>query len=614
MSALFPEIEGDVAAGDAADPSTRVSAGRRARAALTRLLALPEVLPDGVLVRAEHSTLDAEVRVTVESPALPAMQVLIAPLSSRPAALRTRQLNLGYTGAGFTPPVRALLSRLQARLMNAPFELVQRAASLPDPRPPEPPPPEEPPRPPEPGYEATRLLPWEHLRSIAWNYQHPAGWRCFFETAEMYRGIFHAMRGPITVVLHADIECYASDAPRFDGSVTFFNFPRQEVWSTERGGVDSRLRDGSGFLVTDMNDRDVIKGADTRLERLLAEPPEAPVRPGVTPSGQGMVFVVPTCISLVTGDDVEAAADRRGTKRRVPVINAGDIDDPIAAMFDRLAAEPGFAARTPRASRVNIVGLPLFDGYGALLDLLREGGVEVGCEIFPNFDLESARDYMSAAVQVIYPTEQARGAAERVLSKLGLVTLTPPSPFGLAGTREWVDAVAAATGCAEGCTAALDRAWAPLAPRWESLRRRARGAALGFVVDPETANALRDPARLQGVPMLRIALEIGFEVEVLQYAEPGRRDPAPLVPEAARTVFFRDRAELHAALRASRAEAFYSDVFADGRLTAARRQVFSLRDVSVGLGGAVETARRLLARCENPFLRRYGAYLPGEAT
>lgn len=613
MSELFPEVDGDEVSTAPTPPPARVSAGRRAQAALSRLLALPELLPEGCVTRAEYSTRDAEVRVTVESPALPATQVMFSPVSPRPAVLRTRQLNLGYSGEALTPALRALLSGLQARLMNAPFELVQRAASLLDPTPPPAAPTPTAPRTHQPGVEATRPLPWDQMRSIAWNYQHPAGWRSFFETAEMHRGIFHGLRGPITMVLHADIECHASDAPRFDGSVTFFNFPRQEVWSTERGEVDSRQRDGAGFLVTDMSDRDVIKGADTRLERLLQEPAQAPGGEPARGAAPGMVFVVPTCISLITGDDVEAAAERRGTKRRVPVINAGDVDDPIATMFDRLAAEPGFADRTRRDARVNLVGLPLFEGYHALLELLREGGVEVGCEILPTFDLETAREYMTAAVQVIYPSDQARGAMERVLSKLGLVTLTPPPPFGVAGTREWIAAIAAATGREVPCASALERAWTPLAPRWESLRRRAFGAALGFVVDAETAGGLRNPARLLGVPLLRLALEAGFEVEVLQYVDRGAPEPPPLIPEAASTRFFRDPAELRDALRGARARAFYSDVFADERLTSAGRQVFSLRDVAVGLDGAVETARRLLARCENPFLRRYGAYLPGES-
>ena len=74
----------------------------------------------------------------------------------------------------------------------------------------------------------------------------------------------------------------------------------------------------------------------------------------------------------------------------------------------------------------------------------------------------------------------------------------------------------------------------------------------------------------------------------------------------------RVRVTHEASLRASRAAAFYSDVFFDDRLTRAGKQIFSLRDVGMGLTGAVETAERLLARCANPFLRRYGAWLSPE--
>jgi nitrogenase iron protein NifH len=613
MSELFPELDEDGGA-DEAPAAAWHPASERGLAALRQVLAVRELVPGAELARAEFSLHESTVRLVVAGDAVPAMSVSVSPRSTRPAALRTRQLNLSFQseGAGPPPVLVQLLARLQHRLTNAPFELLLRAASLGAAR-------REPAKPPPSADEAAaaKALPTEHRGSVAFSYRPPAGWRNFFEQKEMYRGLFHGLRGPITVVHHADIECHMSDAPRFDGSVNFLNFPRQEPWALSPPETDARLQGGSRFLLTDMDDRDVIKGADTRLEHLLARvgdpygpADEPPPETSPAPASPGVVFVVPTCISLITGDDIDAAASRKGVRRRMPILNVGNQNDPFAAMFRLVAAEPGFRDRAPRPHRVNLVGLPYFSGRAALFELLREAGVEVGCELLPAFDLAQARDYLCARAQVLYPSDQARELHEQTLAHLPLDTVAPPPPFGVEGTRHWLAAVGAAADREAACAAAFERALDRLRPRWDALRARARGVPLGFVLDDDAAEILRDPVRMQGVPLARLLVEVGFSLEVLRYAPPGQPDPSPLAGVAERR--FDSPASLAEGLRASRAAAFYSDVFFDDRLTRAGKQIFSLRDVGMGLTGAVETAERLLARCANPFLRRYGAWLSPE--
>lgn len=257
---------------------------------------------------------------------------------------------------------------------------------------------------------------------------------------------------------------------------------------------------------------------------------------------------------------------------------------------------------------MNLVGLLHFPGRAELLSLLRDAGVEVGCELLPTFDLDRARDYLSARAQVLYPTDQTKTVHDLFLNALDIETLTPPSPFGLAGTRHWVEAIGAATDREAACVEALDRAWAPLAAQWNALRHKLRGATFAFVIDAQSAEVLREPSRLQGVPILPMLLEMGVEVVALQYAREGHPPPPPPLAGVP-TEHFHTPAELDEKLRASRAAAVYSDIFADPRITRAGKQVFSLRDVAMGLRGAVETAQRLAARCESPFLRRYSRYL-----
>jgi hypothetical protein len=614
VSELFPELDDPT---DDAPGTTEVwhPSSARGLAALRHILNLRELLPGTELSRAEFALHESTLRLVLTGDAMLPIHLSIAPRSTRPAALRTRQLNLSYEtrdGARPAPFVAQVLQRLQHRLTHCPFELLLRAATLGATR-------RDAPgaKPAADSDEAppSKALPTEHRGSVAFSYRPPNGWRNFFEQKEMHRGLFHGLRGPITVVHHADIECHASDAPRFDGSVNFLNFPRQEPWPRPADGPDARLQDGSRFLLTDMDDRDVIKGADTRLEHLLAAV-GTPCDPGTeAPStngaSSGVVFVVPTCISLVTGDDIDAAANRRGVRRRMPILNVGNQNDPFAAMFHLVSQEPGFRDRARRPHRVNLVGLPFFTGRNALLELLRDGGVEPGCELLPAFDLAQARDYCTASVQVLYPSDQAREVYQRTLSALPLETIAPPAPFGIEGTRHWIESIGASVGLEASCSAAFDRAFTKLHTRWEALRARARDVTLGFVVDDAGAEVLRDPTRTLGVPLVRMLIEMGFSLLALRHEAHGRT-VSPL--EGFETIPFRTPEQLSEALRTSRARAFYSDVFFDRRITGAGKEIFSLADVAMGLQGAVDTLARLLARCERPFLRRYGPWLPAEET
>ena len=72
---------------------------------------------------------------------------------------------------------------------------------------------------------------------------------------------------------------------------------------------------------------------------------------------------------------------------------------------------------------------------------------------------------------------------------------------------------------------------------------------------------------------------------------------------------FNDAPELEARLRDSPAEAFYSELYYDRRLTRCGKAQFSVSDFALGLAGAVQTAQHLLRVCELPFYRKYGAHM-----
>ena len=192
--------------------------------------------------------------------------------------------------------------------------------------------------------------------------------------------------------------------------------------------------------------------------------------------------------------------------------------------------------------------------------------------------------------------------------------MSPPAPFGRAGTAQWIEAVAKELCLDTG--AVVTRAMEETEDTFVSLREEARERRLGFVIRGTDVRHLVDPAQTWGIPLLVCVEEMGFSVEVLVYGEPGTTEAAV---EAVRATWpaddrltvtpFLHREELAAALEASRLDAVYSEHFFDRRVTESGLASFSSQYFERGLDGATRTLRRLLELCRLPFYSRYGRHL-----
>jgi hypothetical protein len=191
-------------------------------------------------------------------------------------------------------------------------------------------------------------------------------------------------------------------------------------------------------------------------------------------------------------------------------------------------------------------------------------------------------------------------------------TIAPPPPYGVAGTRAWLEAVGRA--CGRG--AALRRAWRRAerdhAAAREGLRRECAEFRLGFVVGPAQVAALFDPLEMAGIPALDVAIDLGFGIDLLVFAAGDGAAPETAIPpglaEAVDLYRFRDREALRALLRDTPCAAVYSDLHADERITGAGKTPFSLQAFEPGLAGALRTGERLLGACRLPFYRKYAAH------
>ncbi|MFV8753545.1 nitrogenase component 1 [Nannocystaceae bacterium ST9] len=451
----------------------------------------------------------------------------------------------------------------------------------------------------EPDLADRHMLATDYLESVLYSYAPSNGWRRFFEGTELYRGTCGGHVGKVAIVDHTELECAFNHVPYEERLPGFFNVPPTE---------DERERDPSEpatqqiKLLTDIQDRDVIVGADVLLDRALESLADHPARPE-------LVIVQAGCLPEVTGDDLQASVARTSARLRLPVVVVGQHNDPVGRSIGELVErETVELGRTLDPTLVMFVGLPAFRGRRQVFELFERAGIRVAGALLPNFDPDVVARLPAVSLFVLHPWERYEVSAKRMAARYAPArAIAPGTPFGVRGTRRWMLAIAEALGRRAEMLAVLDAAWAELAPRWAALRARARRHRLGFVVEQSSWQLALSARRSFGAPVVEQLGEMGFGLEVLAFAG------TAALPEqrfdSLRVRSYADCDELARLLAADEVSAWYSELHYDRRLTRSGKNSFSLRHVRMGLQGAVDSLAELLDTIELPFYRRYGAYL-----
>lgn len=464
--------------------------------------------------------------------------------------------------------------------------------------------PQHPPTEEGPGFEGLRAHASQVLQgSQALQWGDAERWRQFFADREFARNRDAGMRfsGPVYWVHHGDIECRYS-TPSFDeGLVSFLNLPCVS-FPGERVRGESRGEYGE----TDLKEADIIGGGLGNLDAVLK---------AAEGGGCEIVVVNATCVPVLIGDDwrmvVEKSRRRSGLEIHYNAPSAGRELNIVKVFFDRLKSDPVFSQTKPQAGVINLVGFPDTLARRELEVLLGKAGVEVNLAILPYLDYEQARRFGRASVQVLYPSCAYARLYESLLSGSASRSVSPPAPYGLAGTRRWLREVCEAAGVgAERAESAFDEAWSSIGSEWRRLRDQARGQRLAFVLDAEHLRRLLDEGGVRGVPMLGTLREAGFGLDFLLYSPPGARPGS--AKDDARIQRFSTPAELDLILKKSDLRAVYSEFFFDERLASAGKAQFSLAFFSMGVQGSLRGLQRLTELCRWRFYRRYADYLGGE--
>lgn len=635
MSLLFPELEGGQAAGTeplalpapetpaaVADARETVLVGGPWSAAkFSQLLGLPGpfTAEGGCRVGAARAFSDGRIELDLTGGGIPARTLWFRPKAGAGTPDAEAGFEIGTQGEADHDGLRMILGQAGHRLRHLDLRqlrkvlLVDPAKRLEF---------SAPAGPPQGGAERhpgpdEGKDPKDMLKSLVQVYGSSESWYNFFADKEQQRNFCFNFAGSVLRIGHEDLECHYATPPVGDGSVSFFNYPRvherHNPAEQDPGKASERPAENTAGpeLLSDLQDLDIIKGGAKKLDRLLDGIAERENKPD-------MVIVRATCVPIVIGDDMEGSVERFKGKSDVPIVFLDNIANqfatPFRETFAKLRDDPGFQNPEKRPGSVNLVGFPRVAEMAPLLSFLEdELGIAINCRVVPEVDLKAMKRFKAADLSVMFDTELYARTYQDVFEGIDLRSIRPPAPYGVAGTRRWLGEIAAAVGRESGFEAAWDGRYSRVAERWESLKREAGGYRLGYVVDGERIRMLTDPRKATGIPMVAMLKEMGFAVDFLVFVGDKPRPEAHKALESAserhRVTTFRTPAELESLLKASDAQAFYSEVFFDRRLTRCGKSQFSVQMFQMGLEGAVATLDRLLSVCRMPFYRKYGTFL-----
>ncbi len=290
----------------------------------------------------------------------------------------------------------------------------------------------------------------------------------------------------------------------------------------------------------------------------------------------------------------------------LPCKQAADFAPRVRALAKRPAAEG------PAVGLVDCPDAYFREELGPGLSRL---GVRVAARLQPSLRGEDLAAYAEASIQVVPDYLRNMEPLGAILAALPMKTVFAPAPYGAAGSRDFMRAVARAAGKLDS----FDREWEairrPLDPAWRALRREAGSFRLAIAADEDALSVLTQESFQVGLPVPRMLGEMGFDLDYLLFDTPNARRAVPALRNCGwfdrppEVFFFRTPRELKRLLEDPRRSAVYSDIFSDRRLTEAGKTPFSMALFEPGLRGSLRTLRRLLDACRTPFYKTYGRFL-----
>jgi len=368
----------------------------------------------------------------------------------------------------------------------------------------------------------------------------------------------------------------------------------------------SPRRDGDSIYVdTSITEADVLGG---KTQEILGRTLEKVARE----EKPAFIHLSTTCLPELVGDNPAPFISRIESKLGVPVFWTSKTrpSGPAYARWleqrlDELQSAP---RRDPKA--ILLAGVADAAAREMGEQLCAALGLRVAGTVLPNLDFRRTPGLAAASAVVWLNPVGWETVSDAAFLRRGLKVVRHHPPFGLAGTRSWLERAAAVLGLRD-----RGRACAGLAARaqqLQELRHACRHRTVALVGDAADLELLIAPGGGFGFSVAGLLGELGFQVRCLVCAGPAaarRRAGAGTIE----FVPFATPAQLDAELERG-VDLVFTHFNHDPRLEAHGLLGFTESAFEMGLDGLLRSGLRLLDKCAaRPFPRHRGFLNPWTA-
>ncbi|MCX5796961.1 MAG: hypothetical protein NTY77_15825 [Elusimicrobia bacterium] len=393
-------------------------------------------------------------------------------------------------------------------------------------------------------------------------------------------------------VNHGSWECRFNSVDHRLAALRFF----ADDCGADRGGGIKEIHTGLG-------EKEVLGGKT--LEALRAA-----LREAAQKHHPESIHLNSTCLPELLGEDPRPLIAAVEKEFKIPVFwtaKTRDAGESIQTMLRLMLGRIKFSARRdPKA--VILAGAVSPEAQHEAERLVAGLGLRSVGFLYPKLDLRSMPQAGSASALIwVNPAGWERLGDEHFIAK-GLAIVRSHPPFGLEGTRAWLERIRSVLGLRKARPLGFS---ADQRAALASLRRGCRGRKVALIGDRADLSALASRTPL-GFSIGRLLCEMGFSVKCLVYS-PGPADDAlrPAEPAGPGDIEFRPfraRAELDGLLRDGIDLAF-THFNHDPRLAALGIAGFCETAFDIGVSGFQQSAERLLHLCRTRPFPGQRAYL-----
>ena len=412
-----------------------------------------------------------------------------------------------------------------------------------------------------------------------------------------------------------DVECNNSESPlNFRTCGKEYAFPSRGLLHESRGrDVIRGKRSFSKVLlrsaIFDLKDEDIIMGTDSKVYEVLNR---------ITRGDNIPVNVLYTCVNKVIGTDIISLIKQinKNNKAQVVYTECSSEKHPGEAFAELMRSVKIGEKHKVKSRTYNLIGYKDDRGMTELTQLLEETfGLRLNIRLLPYVDLKTLKNFYKGRLQVLNRMAIYQGVFNNVFQGSDLDTLTPPAPYGMKDSVEWLRSIAGFFKVSLDSNKEWKSYYRSRIREWKALTAQARKYRLAFIISGDDVELLTSPAKYPlGVPILKCLAEMGFGLDILlttgedldrhkqtitDFLEGGKKHKVEKLS---------DPGKIEEWISGSGCSCVYSDFRNDMRIISNGKMQFSVSDFQEGLDGALRTLQGLLELCGINFFNRYRRY------